>query len=188
MPIIFKTKNIDELVLTKLIRRTIILNGDNGRSGSGFTAWENFKDNWTLMIIPVTEQEDYSRFYQHLDVETSDGMAWGVTGQKVIYMFVNDIKNSFIVRQNMMPLAHELLHALYQDAVGTGHIKRTMDIRIGNTLKRKGQMAPAATVIVHEAWYGYKTKLRLWVRWGLIWLPVSIPYIPVKKAKELYNI
>lgn len=184
MPIIYKTKNIDQEKYTKLIRRTIILNGDSGNERSGLTAWENFIDNWTLTIIPVTEQEDYRKFYQHLNVETSDGIAWGVTGQKVIYMFVNDMKNTFIIRQNMMPLGHELLHALYQDAVGTGHITRKYDSPEG----RKGTSGAVATVIVHDTWYGSKSTLKIWIKWGIIWLPITIPYIPIKKAKELYGL
>jgi hypothetical protein len=28
----------------------------------------------------------------------------------------------------------------------------------------------------------------MWVRWGLFWLPITFPYIPVKKAKEIYDL
>ena len=112
--IVFKTKNIDKEKYKDIIQRTIILNGDDGTPLSGYRAWQNFDQTWTLMIIPVTEQEEYKRYYGHLQVEVSDGIAWGVTGQKVIYMFINDSANSFIIRQNVMPIAHELLHALYQ--------------------------------------------------------------------------
>jgi len=182
MPIFFHTKNIDQAKYIKLIRRTIFLNGNDGTNLSGMRAWTNFIENWTLTIIPVEKQEEYKRFYEHLDVETSDGIAWGVTGLRVIYMFVNDSKNSFIIRQNMMPLAHELLHAIYQDAVGTSHLTRIYDAPEG----RAGGRGAGATVIVHDNWYGSKKRIRLWIRWGIGWLPITIPYIPVKKAKELY--
>ena len=105
--IVFKTKNIDEKKYRDIIQRTIMINGHDGTNNSGYKAWQNFDQTWVLMIIPVTEQEEYKRYYGHLQVEVSDGIAWGVTGQKVIYMFVNDSANSFIIRQNVMPLAHE---------------------------------------------------------------------------------
>ena len=107
----FYTKNIDTNRYTDIVCRTIMLNGSNGKHLSGYYAWENFKDNWELNIIPTTKQEEFKKFYEHLDIETSDGIAWGVTGKKVIYMFVNDSKNPFILRSNIMPLAHELLHS-----------------------------------------------------------------------------
>ena len=180
----FFTKNIDTDRYTDIVCRTIMINGSNGKHLSGYYAWENFKDNWELNIIPVTEQEGFKRFYEHLNVETSDGIAWGVTGKKVIYMFVNDVKNPFIIRQNIMPLGHELLHAIYQDAVGTFHITRVYDSPEGKANTR----AAAATVIVHDNWYGSKETIKVWIRWGMIWLPITIPFIPVKVAKEIYAI
>ena len=184
MPINFSTKNIDQDTYTKIIRRIIILNGNKGEGLSGYQAWVRFNRDWHLNIIPVTEQEEYKKYYNHLNVETSNGIALGVTGQKVIYMFVNDSKNSFIIRQNIMPLGHELLHALYQDEVGTQHIMRKYDAPEG----KAGGYGARATVIVHDNWYGTKKTIRIWIRWGIIWLPITIPYIPVKEAKEIYNI
>ena len=182
--IVFKTKNIDEKKYRDIIQRTIMINGHDGTNNSGYKAWQNFDQTWVLMIIPVTEQEEYKRYYGHLQVEVSDGIAWGVTGQKVIYMFVNDSANSFIIRQNVMPLAHELLHALYIDAVGTQHIVRRYNAPEGN----RGTSGSRATVIVHDNWYGSKETIKIWIRWGLIWMPITIPFIPVKKAKETYGI
>lgn len=182
--IVFKTKNIDKEKYKDIIQRTIILNGDDGTPLSGYRAWQNFDQTWTLMIIPVTEQEEYKRYYGHLQVEVSDGIAWGVTGQKVIYMFINDSANSFIIRQNVMPLAHELLHALYIDAVGTQHIVRKYNAPEG----KAGTSGSRATVIVHDNWYGSKETIKIWIRWGFIWIPITIPYIPIKKAKEIYDI
>mgnify|MGYP003671787934 FL=1 len=178
------TKNIDEKKYNDIIQRTIMINGHDGTNNSGYKAWKNFEDNWELNIIPVTDQEDFKSFYEHLDIETSDGIAWGVTGFKVIYMFVNDVKNPFIIRQNVMPLAHELLHAIYQDAVGTFHITRNYDSPEG----RANTRAAAATVIVHDNWYGSKETIKIWIRWGMIWLPITIPFIPVKVAKKIYAI
>jgi len=83
-----------------------------------------------------------------------------------------------------MPLAHELLHALYIDAVGTQHIVRRYNAPEGN----RGTSGSRATVIVHDNWYGSKETIKIWIRWGLIWMPITIPYIPIKKAKEIYGI
>jgi hypothetical protein len=60
--IVFKTKNIDKEKYTDIIQRTIMLNGHDGTSNSGYKAWENFDQTWTLMILPVTEQEEYKRY------------------------------------------------------------------------------------------------------------------------------
>jgi len=184
LPINFTTKNIDQEKYIKIIRRIIVLNGHNGEDLSGYQAWVRFNRDWHLNIIPVTEQYDYERYYKHLNVETSSGIAWGVTGQKVIYMFVNDSSNTFITRQNIMPLGHELLHAIYQDEVGTQHITRLYDAPEG----KAGTSGARATVIVHDNWYGSKETIRFWIRHGFIWLPITIPFIPIKKAKEDYSI
>ena len=99
-------------------------------------------------------------------------------------MFVNDSKNPFILRSNIMPLAHELLHAVYQDGIGTHHITRKYDAPEG----RAGTRGAAATVIVHDNWYGSKKTIKFWIRHMFIWLPITIPYIPIKQAKEEYSI
>ena len=87
--------------------------------------------------------------------------------------------------QNILPCYHEMLHALYQDQIGTSHIMyKTVD---PPEVKKSGQKGPAATVIVHDNWYGFKTKITTWY-WILFWLPIKMPYIPIKKAKILYNL
>jgi len=180
----FFTKNINHKTYTDIIERTIMFNGHDGGHKSSYEALERFRKDWTLNIIPVTSQEDFKAFYNHLDIEVSDGIAWGVTGYKVIYMFVNDSKNPFMLRSNIMPLAHELLHAIYQDAVGTFHITRKYNSPEG----RAGTRGAAATVIVHDNWYGSKKTIKFWIRWNMIWLPITIPFIPIKQAKEDYPI
>lgn len=184
MPIIWHTKNINIQDYYKIIRRIFILNGNDGKHLSGYKAWQQFKEEWTLHMIPVEEAENYKEFYQHLTVETSDGIAWGVTGYKVIYMFIVDSRNPFITRSNAMPLSHELLHALYQDQVGTYHITRKYDVPEG----RAGTRGSAATVIVHDNWYGAKVIKKFYIWHGMMWLPISYSYIPIHKAKTLYNL
>ncbi|NIU00409.1 MAG: hypothetical protein GWN01_05555 [Nitrosopumilaceae archaeon] len=185
MTIIWKTKKINIQAYYKIIRRTFIFNADRGFPGTGYAAWKQFKREWKVYIIPVDQAEKYKEFYGHLNVETSDGIAWGVTGQRVIYMFVVDSRNPFTTRSNAMPIAHELLHAVYQQEVGTFHVTRKYDAPEG----RKGTRGAAATVIVHDNWYGSKETMRFWIAWGIPpWLPITIPYIPIEKAKQLYAI
>jgi len=180
----FFTKNINEKTYTDIVQRTLMINGHDGRSGSSYEVWKNFEENWELNIISVEDQDEFKSFYEHLNIETSDGIAWGVTGDHVIYVFVNDSKNPFMLRSNVMPLAHELLHALYQDRIGTFHITRKFDAPEG----RAGTRGAAATVIVHDNWYGSKKTIKFWIRHSFMWLPVTIPFISVKQAKQDYPV
>jgi hypothetical protein len=181
----FETKNIDRVAYTKIIRNIIMFNGDNGKHMSGLNAWHNFKDTWELNILPLKNiDEKYKSYFKHVEVKTNDGIPWGITGKKVVHVFVNDTKNPFILRSNVMPLAHELLHAIYQDAVGTFHITRKYDAPEG----KAGTRGAAASVIVHDNWYGSKETMKFWIRYGVIWLPITIPYIPIKQAKLDYPI
>ncbi|WP_428323622.1 hypothetical protein [Nitrosopumilus sp.] len=179
------TKNINIQNYYKIMRRAIMLNGDNGRGLSGYAAWKHFKDNTTLHVFPADRLDEFRHFFAHLDVETAEGIAWGVTGQNEVYMFINDSRNSFIFRSNIMPFVHELLHVLYQQQVGTFHVTRLYD---GAPEGRIGTRGSAATVIVHDNYYGSKERIRVWISWGIGWLPVSFPYIPIRKAKEMYPI
>jgi hypothetical protein len=149
----FQTKNIKRDVYEKIIRNTIMFNGDDGTHLSGYRAWENFKDTWELKIIPLKGIDDkYKSYFDHLEVKTGEGIPWGITGKKIIHMFVNDSRNPFVLRSNIMPLAHELLHAVYQEGVGTYHITRKYDAPEG----KAGTKGAAQTVIVHDNWYGSK--------------------------------
>jgi hypothetical protein len=182
--IIFNTKNIDKKAYIKIIRRIIMLNAHDKTHLSGYKTWTKMKEEWDIHIIPTTQQEDYSKYYDHLNIKTSDKMAWGITGKKVIYMFVNDSKNPFVTRSNIMPLSHELMHALYQDKVGTFHITRKYDSPEGSA----GTRGSSATVIVHDLWYGNKKTINIWVRFGFIYIPITILYYPIWQAKNDYPI
>ena len=161
-----------------------MFNADDGTNMSGWKYWKKFKEEWTVNIIPVDEAGDYSQFYAHLDIEASDGMAWGITGQKEIVLFVIDSQNPFTMMSNAMPIAHELLHAIYQDKVGTSHITRLYDAPEG----KKGTKGPASTVIVHDVYYGSKTRLKFWIGWTIGWIPIYIPFLQVKTARKLYDL
>jgi len=177
MGIEWHTSNINIQDYYKIIRRTIILN-------SSYKYWQYFKAHWDVHIFPVNKTVEFSHFYEHLDVETSIGIAWGVTGKHEMHIFINDTRNPFIIRSNAMPISHELLHAIYQDEVGTGHITRKYDSPEG----RQGTQGAAATVIVHDNWYGRQKTLKFWIAWGLGWLPITISYMPVRIAKMIYKL
>ena len=178
MPIIWKTKNINIQDYYKIMRRIIIFNSD-------YNYWKSFKYNWKVTVIPTDEAGEYSRFYSHLtNIEVSDGIAWGITGDHEMVLFVVDSNNPFITRSNAMPISHELLHAIYIDNVGTFHIERKFDSPEG----RAGTKASAGTVIVHDNWYGRKMTERFWISYGLGWLPITYSYMPLFVAKQLYPI
>ena len=163
-----------------VLQRCVMLN-------SSYAAWKRLKDKFTIYVIPLDKADEYKKFYEHLKLEGAGGMAWGITGKNVLYWFVTDSRNPFIFRQNMGPGFHEVLHALYQNEVGTSHVTyRTRGNPIGapNMFGKKG---PAATVIVHDNWYGSKKKIIVWFHNGG-WIPMRMPYIPIKKAKEMYDI
>jgi len=179
MTIEWHTKNINIQDYYKIIRRTIIFNSTYGY-------WLLFKKYWTVHVIPVDEAGEYSQFYAHLegDIEISDGIAWGITGKHEMVLFVVDSRNPFITRSNAMPISHELLHAIYQDNVGTFHIRRRYNSPDGIM----GTRAPASTVIVHDNWYGSKDTFQFWISYIFGWLPIRISYMPLWRASELYAV
>jgi len=178
MSIIWHTKKINVQNYYKIIRRTVIFN-------SSHAYWNQFKKDWTVHVFPADDIDKYKHFFAHIpNINVSRNMAWGITGQKEMFLFINDSRNPFIIRSNTMPIGHELLHAIYQDNVGTFHIKRHYDAPDGNA----GSRAPAATVIVHDNWYGTNVTLTYWISWGLGWIPLKTPYIPLKVAKQIYPI
>lgn len=184
MTINWHTKNINIQNYYKVMRRAVILNGNDVKHLSGYEAWKDFKENTTIHVYPADRLDEFRHFFDHLDIETSEGIAWGVTGLNEVHMFINDSRNDFIFRSNVMPFIHEVLHVLYQQQVGTFHVTRKYDAPEG----RAGTKGSAATVIVHDNWYGSKERLRIWISWGIGWLPVNFPYIPIIKAKGMYAI
>lgn len=183
MTIEWKTKNINIQVYYKTIRRCIILNGDDGTPLSGQRAWARFKERWTIIVAPLEEADKYKDMYAHLKIEGSGAMAWGITGKDVLWWFVTDSNNPFIFRENIPPGFHEMLHALYQQEVGTAHVTRQYDVPDG----KRGTKGPAATVIVHDVWYGSKIRIKMWFMHSM-WVPTSMPYMPIKTATEIYEL
>ena len=192
MTIEFKTKNINQQDYYKILKKCIIMNGDDGTHLSGQKAWQDFKANVKVTVIPVADAWQYKEFFSHIagsDKNFNDAMPWGKAGLNELIWAVNDSYNplGMFIRQNVPPGMHEGLHVLYQRKVGTAHgpYQRSEPPEV----RKLPQSGPAATVIVHDNWYGYRTKLKMWISWGLfMYLPLSIPYIPIKKAKEMYNV
>lgn len=186
MPINWYTKKINIQTNYKIIRRTIVLNANDGTHLSGYRYWQKFKKEWTVNIIPVEDSEKYREFFAHLKIEKFSEMAWGITGQKVIWWFVTDSRDFRIMMQNVPPGAHEFgLHAILQDLVGTFHITRKYD----NPEGRMGTRGPAATVIAHDIWYGSKKRLKLWIFYGIPpWVPITIPHLDLPQVKKEYGL
>ncbi len=189
MTITWHTKNINIQNYYKIIKRVYMLNAHNDtyntKNSSSYTAWQKFKNEWDVHVFPADRLDEFKHFFAHIpNIKVSQNIAWGVTGQKEMFLFVVDSRNPFIIRSNAMPISHEILHAIYQDAVGTFHITRKYDSPEG----RKGTMGAAATVIVHDNWYGRKMNERFWISWGLGWLPITFSYIPIWIAKQWYAI
>ena len=169
MPIEWKTKNINRQDYYKILRRCIMFNGDDGTRLSGYRAWQDFKKNVKVTVIPVKDAWKYKEFFEHIagaDKNFSSEMPWGKAGINDLIWAVNDKYNplGFYIRQNVPPGMHEALHVLYQRKVGTEHVKYLTTSP--PEVKRSGQKGPAATVIVHDNWYGFKTRLRMWISWG----------------------
>ena len=84
-----------------------------------------------------------------------------------------------------MVISHELLHGIYQIHVGTVPVRRQRDEapegRIGST-------GPASTVIVHDNYYGYKNTIKTWLPWNVSWTPIVTSYMPISRAKSMYNL
>ncbi len=185
MPITWHTKNINIQNYYKIIRRIIILNAHDGTHLSGYKYWKYFKAHWDVHIMPTDRFHEFQEYFGHIkDVEVSDEMAWGITGKHEMFLFVVDTRNPFIIRSNAMPMSHELLHAIYQDKVGTTHITRKFDSPEG----KKFTQGASATVIVHDNWYGRQMTERFWISWGLGWIPITYSYIPIWVANQLYKL
>ena len=138
--------------------------------------------------MPLKDAEKYKHMYKHLKVEGSGGMAWGVTGKNQMLWFVDDSRDPRRFMQNLGPGFHETLHALMQQEIGTEHVTYLTYGNSPDAPNMQGKKGPAATVVVHDTWYGTKTKVKLWFFQSMMWLPVKMPYIPVWYAKEVYKI
>lgn len=185
MTIEWQTKKINIQTYYKVIRRGVIINAHNGTEDSGYKLWKKFKDEVRTVILPIEELDKHKHIFAHLEISPNGKMAWGYTGWKEWYWFVTDSRDPRIFMQNVPPGFHELLHIIYQLAVGTVHVHyKTVD---PPEVSRAGQYGPAATVIVHDNWYGFKTSVKIWFLHS-IWVPTRLPYIPVYKAKVMYNL
>ena len=169
MPVIFETSNIDEVAYEKLIRRQIYIN-------LGITEGRAFLDRWNIVVYPLEAATEFVQFFEHVEGETSAGIAWGISMPKTggrggdIYNFVNDTKNPFILRSNFTKISHENGHALCWYKLGTSRCVRKFD----EPGARAGSQGPCYVTKVHDQFYGAKKFRTYWVRYGLIWLPVRM--------------
>lgn len=201
MTLIFTTKKINIQRYYSAVRTCVMLNAADrvrvkGRFGrtllkrregslSSWQVWQLFKDKVTTHILPLSELDKYKDIFKHLNIDPSGKMAWGFTGKNEWYWFVTDSRNPMIFMQNLGPGFHEVLHMMYQLVIGTSHIPYlTSDPPEVGRLPQNG---PAATVVVHDAWYGFKDNIRVWF-WVGLFVPVRMPYIPIELARKRYNL
>ena len=197
MTLVFKTKKINVKQYYNAVRKCVMLNAaDRVKAGkkysvrksvlSPYEVWQVFKKEVKTVILPVEMMDEYSHMFKHLEVDPKSRVAWGFTGSKEWYWFVHDSRNPMIFMQNLGPGFHEVLHMMYQLVVGTKHVeyKSTAPPEV----RRAGQSGALATVVVHDNWYGDKTKVRAWFAVGIVLVPVPMPYIPIEKARTVYGI
>ncbi len=184
MPIDWYTKNINIQDYYKAFRRIVMFNGHDSTHLSGKLMWDLITSKWRIRVFSAADSAKFAKYYEHLNIEPSTGMAWGVTGLREMALFLVDSRNPRIMMQNIMPCGHELNHAIMQEAVGTTHIMRKFDTPDG----KAGTKGPAATVVVHDNWYGSKIMRRFWIWKGFMWVRITYPYIPVWQAKQKYNL
>ena len=175
------TKKINTQNYYKAIRRCIIMNSD-------YKTWVQFKKQWHVIVMDLKDAEKYKDMYSHLKLEGSGGMAWGVTGKNQLLWFVKDSRDFRTYMSNLRPGFHELLHALMQQEIGTEHVTYLTRGNPEGAPNMYGKKGPAATVIVHDNWYGTKDSIKMWFYQSMMWLPVLMPYIPVKYARKMYKI
>ena len=82
---------------------------------------KHFLDRWNIRIYPLDKTDP--RFYEHL--KTTDGVKInshipsGVTGLRVMTLFVHDSMNNRKMMENARVIGHELAHAILLDRYGT---------------------------------------------------------------------
>ena len=168
MSIIFETENIKEDRYKVLIERQVFIN-------IGIERGQEFLDKWNIVVYPLEASVDFVDFFDHVEGETNLGIAWGVTMPKTngggdIFCFVNDRSNMFIIRSNFTKISHELGHGLLYALKGRGRCIRKYD----EPSARAGTEAACYVTQVHDQFYGRKKFRKYWIRYGLMWLPVSM--------------
>jgi hypothetical protein len=172
MTFIFSTKNIDKKTYEKIFRRFFVLE-------FGYEDWIVFNREFDVKIVPVEESEKYRGMYGLTQWNTSNSIPWGFTQppnvssnahkKGNVFWFVNDTKNPFIVRQNAEKGLHEALHAGCWIVFGTERMRRVYD----DPQAKAGTEAAKYVVIPHDVAYGTREKITFWIRYGLIWLPIT---------------
>lgn len=163
------TNNIKEDVYTKLIERQIYIN-------LGVEEGKKFLEAWDIVMHPLEAAEEFTHFFDHIELETNLGIAWGITmpdpdnSKGVIHNFIRDTRNPMFVRSNMTKISHENGHALMFKKLGTTRCTR----EYWNPEAPKGVKGPCYVTKVHDQFYGAKKFRTYWVRYGIMWLPVKM--------------
>jgi len=142
----------------------------------GRDGYHQFLDEWDIVIVPVEGAELFEEFYRDLKLETSSGIAWGVTqppttnSRGMVYCFIRDTRNMFIIRSNFVKIGHELAHAIGYTIWGTRRGVREFP----DPQAAAGTEGPMYVTVVHDLYYGHKRFRSYWIRFGFMWLPIRM--------------
>lgn len=168
MPIIFETNNIQEDRYKVLIERQTYVN-------LGIDRGRQFIREWNIVLYPLEASVDFAHYFDHVEGETNLGIAWGFTAPKEgkggdIYCFIEDKSDVFRIRSNFTKISHELGHGILYALKSRSRCIRKYD----DPGAKAGTEAPCYVTQVHDQFYGTKKFRKYWIRYGVIWLPVSM--------------
>ena len=116
MPIEFATTKLSKRVYSRLIRRIVweLYRYDTSKM-------REFMKHWDIKVIDSLSAD--TRFFEHVNTtdgqKINPGIPSGVTGDHVMFLYVNDEKGELYIRQNGKVIAHELCHAVLLCKEGT---------------------------------------------------------------------
>jgi len=140
MPIKFYTKNINTRLYSRAIRYYL------WQTFRWKMQYRNFLRKWTIEIYSSDRASEDSHF------DGKDGVG-GVTGQGLVKLYLEDKKTLLgdlfqrVIRKNMVPISHELCHAVLIDLGKSQKVALRNDDWGGN---KKGTMLNFSTAEVHD--------------------------------------
>lgn len=122
--IIFHTENLNKRLYRGMINNILI--------NLGTQSVYRWLTKWDIHIHPLREfPADHFEGYKTADgKEINFDMAWGITGQRRMDLYLEDIDNQYMALQNSTVVQHEICHAKLQ---GTDHFVDGVHDNVENT-------------------------------------------------------
>ena len=140
MKINFTTKNIDKKLYSKGILN-YIYEHYNYKDYSRLMK----QDQWEITVSPVSES--IPDFYLESErTNLSNRIPHGVTGEKVVFVYVLDIDNSMITLQNFSAIFHECAHMILKIYYPELQVQQ----RTNDFYGKKGQFRKMFSSEVHD--------------------------------------